>query len=91
MKVQGMVIFASHNDMAEEKKVRLFPIFVRHGRSPKRFKAGYINRQGHEVVEPIYDNAHPFREGIGSLKVNGLYAAINSDGQFLSEPYRKLA
>ena len=38
----------------------LYPIFVRQGRSKKRYKAGYINRAGQVVIEPIYDYALPF-------------------------------
>jgi len=72
--------------VSETKHGRLFPIFVRQGRSPQHYKAGYIDRQGNIVVVATYDNAHPFREGLGCVRVKDLFAAVKSDGELAFDP-----
>ena len=60
------------------RTVELFPIFVREGRSRKRYKAGYIDRYGEVVIPAIYDHAYPFRNGLASIKKSDLWGAIDS-------------
>jgi hypothetical protein len=62
---------------------RLFPIFVREGRSRKRYKAGYIDYVGNIVIPPTFQYAYPFRNGVATVKQNGLWGAINPNGEFL--------
>ena len=65
---------------------RLFPIFARKGRSPRSSLAGYIDVAGKVVVEPRYEVAYPFREGLGSVKVDDLWGAVNSSGELVIRP-----
>ena len=45
---------------------RLFPIFVREGRSRKRYKAGYVNHLGETVIPPTFEEAYlAHQQGIG--------------------------
>ena len=61
----------------------LFPIFVRQGRSPQRYKAGYINRDGAVQIEPLFDDAGTFSEGLATIKVGALWGAISPDGEIV--------
>ena len=65
----------------------LFPVFVRQGRSRRKYKAGYMNRDGEIVVEPIYDAAHPFSDGLAAVKVGEKWGAINNHGELVIEPF----
>ena len=60
---------------------RLFPIYVRKGRGPRSSHAGYIDRTGLVVVEPKYEFAYPWREGLGTVLVNEKWGAINGQGE----------
>jgi WG containing repeat len=62
---------------------RLFPIFVREGRSRKRYKAGYIDCLGNIVIPPTFQHAYPFRNGVATVQQNGLWGAINPNGEFV--------
>jgi WG containing repeat len=65
---------------------RLFPIFVKEGRSRKRYKAGYINCVGNIVIPPTFQHAYPFRNGVATVRHNGLWGAINPNGEFVIPP-----
>ncbi|HEY3707457.1 MAG TPA: WG repeat-containing protein, partial [Terracidiphilus sp.] len=62
---------------------RLFPVFVRQGRSRKRYKAGYINCLGEIAVPAVFEEAFPFRNGLASVKQGGRWGAINSNGDLV--------
>jgi WG containing repeat len=62
---------------------RLFPIFVREGRSRKRYKAGYIDRVGNIVIPPAFQDAYPFRNGVATVRQNGLWGAIDPNGELV--------
>lgn len=62
---------------------RLFPIFVREGRGRKRYKAGYIDRLGNTVIPPRFQDAFPFRNGVAAVRQNGLWGAINLNGELV--------
>ena len=65
---------------------RLFPVFVRQGRSRKRYKAGYINCLGEVALPTAFEEAYPFRNGLASVKQGGRWGAINSNGDFVIPP-----
>src|SRR5580704_839726 len=62
---------------------QLYPIYLRQGRSPKRYKAGFINRAGDTVIEPQFEDASPFSDGLASVQMNGMWGAINPSGQLV--------
>ncbi len=47
---------------------------------------GYINKGGDFVVEPGFDFASPFSEGLAAVRTDGLWGYIKNDGSFLLEP-----
>jgi hypothetical protein len=66
--------------------LHLFPIFVRQGRSKTRFKVGYINTKGEEVVAPLFAEGTQFYEGLAAVKVKSRWGVINACGDFVIEP-----
>lgn len=60
--------------------------------TPKRKKGkyGYVNENGEWIIEPIYQVAWDFKEGIGRIKTpprfTGKYGFIKSDGKYLIAP-----
>jgi hypothetical protein len=65
---------------------RLFPVFVRQGRSRKRYKAGYINCLGEVALPTAFEEAYPFRNGLAPVKQGGQWGVINTDGDFVISP-----
>ncbi|MEM1042562.1 MAG: WG repeat-containing protein [Bacteroidota bacterium] len=47
---------------------------------------GYIDRSGSVVVEPQFDEAHPFAEGLARVKVRSRYGYIDPDGGSVIAP-----
>jgi WG containing repeat len=43
-------------------------------------KIGYINRTGKEIIEPIYDDALEFSEGLAVVSLNKKFGFINQSG-----------
>jgi len=68
---------------------RLFPVYVREGRSRKRYKAGYINCAGEIVIPAQYEDAYPFRNGLAAVKQAGLWGIINRRGDFAIAPVHR--
>lgn len=64
----------------------LYPIFVRQGRSKTRFKVGYINQRGEVVIDPIFDYATRFYEGLAAVEVRNRWGVINASGEFAIQP-----
>jgi hypothetical protein len=61
----------------------LYPVYVRQGRIPKKFKAGFIDREGKDVIEACFDDAEPFRDGLASVQAGGRWGAINLKGELV--------
>ena len=69
---------------------RLFPIYVREGRSRKRYNAGYIDCTGQIVIPVQYEDAYPFRNGLAAAKQSGRWGVIDPSGTFVISPtYRR--
>jgi len=49
-------------------------------------KYGYINADGDVVIEPQFDMALKFSEGLAGVKINNKWGYINSDGKIKIEP-----
>ena len=61
----------------------LYPIYVRQGRSPKSYKAGFIDAGGQVVIEPTFEDAQPFNEGLASVQMNQRWGAIDFGGNLV--------
>lgn len=47
-------------------------------------KFGLINRQGYEIVAPVYDNIHLFNKGYAAVSKNGKWTFVNKQGKRLT-------
>lgn len=50
---------------------------------PSFNKYGYINKKGKYVIEPKYELAYPFSEGLALVKLDGKYGFIDEFGQLV--------
>jgi len=62
---------------------RLYPIYVRQGRNPRSYKAGFMNAQGETVIAPTFQDARPFSEGLASVQVEQKWGAIDPNGNLV--------
>jgi hypothetical protein len=49
-------------------------------------KFGYINKSGKFIINPQFDNAGNFIEGLAAVKVNGKWGYIDKTGEFVINP-----
>jgi len=49
-------------------------------------KYGFINREGKIVIEPRFDYAGNFSEGLACVEINDKHGYINKKGEFIIEP-----
>ena len=49
-------------------------------------KDGFINREGEIVIEPTFQKAYPFRDGLAAVQVGGLWGFIDTNGDFAIKP-----
>jgi hypothetical protein len=55
----------------------------------KNGKYGFIDELGNEVIEPIFEHANNFKEGLAKTSINGKYGFINPEGDFVIDPQYK--
>lgn len=87
MKIKKDGEYKYYNFKFEEKNVAEIltsnTIFV----SKKDGKYGYVDKDGNQVVECIYDDATEANEyGYAAIKQNGVWGSINSKGEVIIEP-----
>jgi hypothetical protein len=66
----------------DENKVKLFPV-------KSGDKWGYVNRQGNIVINPQFDGAFNYSEGLALVKTEGKYGYIGEDGKYVVNPIYK--
>jgi hypothetical protein len=49
-------------------------------------KEGFIDRDGGIVIEPIFQKAYPFHDGLAAVQVKGLWGFIDTKGRVVIEP-----
>jgi len=49
-------------------------------------KYGYINQTGNFIIQPQFEDADSFSEGLAAVRINGKYGYIDKTGQILIEP-----
>lgn len=74
----GCDVFGSDDDVLTDD-VRLFPVEI--DRS-----WGYINAEGRVILEPFYDDAEPFSEGLAAVRFRGQWGYIDESGAFVIRP-----
>jgi WG containing repeat len=57
----------------------LYPIYVRQGRNPDKYKAGFIDTGGRVVIHAKYDDARSFKEGFAAVQLNGRWGLIDGE------------
>ena len=61
----------------------LYPIYVRTGRSPQKFRAGFMDGQGNTVIPPAFEDAGDFRDGHAPIQLHQRWGLIDMQGNFL--------
>lgn len=58
------------------------------GLHPMRIKDkwGYVDGEGNIVIEPVYDEAKEFQEGLAAVSMDGFWGFIDIEGRTISEP-----
>ena len=64
----------------KKESVGLFPVFVQNG------KHGYINKKGDIVINPQFDFALPFSEGLAPVKLAEKLGYIDKTGKYVINP-----
>jgi len=72
-------VFLRPKAMTDTEK-HLFPIYVRHGKNPENFTAGFIDHEGTIALEPRYEDAKRFSEGLAPVRLHGKWGAIDVHG-----------
>ncbi|MBL0056889.1 MAG: WG repeat-containing protein [Chitinophagaceae bacterium] len=52
----------------------------------KAGKVGYVNKEGVEVVKPIFDDGNTFNEGYAAVRLGEKWHFIDSTGKAITEP-----
>ena len=76
-------IAVSLNTMAQSGTLKLF--------KAKNGLMGYKGYLDDIVVQPRFENARPFTEGLAAVKKNGQWGFINSKGKYIVKPYYQKA
>ena len=45
-------------------------------------RLGFINQEGQYVINPQFDRASPFSEGLAPVSIAGKYGYVNKEGQY---------
>ena len=77
--ISAAILFASFVLAQEKRAADLLLIRVDE-------KAGFIDRTGKIVIEPQFEEAEEFAEGIAPVKTNGKWGFIDESGKFVVEP-----
>lgn len=56
---------------------------------PISARFGYIDEKGKVVIEPQFDDAHLFNEGLVAIKIDGEWGFIDKDGHYVINPQFK--
>jgi hypothetical protein len=51
-------------------------------------KLGFIDKTGKMIIEPKFDDAEPFSEGLAKIYVGKRYGYIDKTGKYVWEPTR---
>ena len=51
-----------------------------------KYKYGYINKQGKILINPQFDKAWDFKNGLAKVKIGNRYGYIRTDGKFVFNP-----
>ena len=81
MKQHVIIVFACTLLLANCASVK--ESFKKLGRSPRY---GYIDKTGKMVIEPEFEEARHFSEGLARVKVNGKWGYINESGKIVIKP-----
>jgi hypothetical protein len=66
----------------------LYPVYVRQGRSPKKYKTGFIDAAGNLIIEPRFEDARPFYEGLASAFAHPVSPFVRPKSYSISDGLR---
>lgn len=61
-------------------------VFVKDYENPNEGRYGYINREGEYIIRPIFEDGGDFVGGIAPVKINGKWAYIDKNLNFITKP-----
>lgn len=77
---RGVTIdFRPKADAAEAEETKLYPFSI-------GSRYGYMDDTGKVVIEPEYEGAEPFSEGLAAVQSDGLWGYIDASGSFAIKP-----
>jgi hypothetical protein len=81
-------VSSDHLGDIEMQAGRLYPNFERVPRSKGagKYRAGFMDRTGAQVVDFIYEDARPFYCGLATVKTGGKWGAVDASGRMIIEP-----
>jgi hypothetical protein len=69
----------AQNIEIHQSKKNLYPVFINN-------KYGYINDAGKIIIEPQFDKAENFSDGLAEIQIGGKYGFIDSTGRIIIIP-----
>ena len=75
----ALVVETPNTEFLAEEKRSLFDVEI-------DGKAGFIDKFGKIVIQPVYDKAYPFSEGLAAVHVEEKWGYIDSSGNFAIAP-----
>lgn len=73
-----------------EVTMPLYPTFEPVGSDPRKFRAGFITKNGLRAVEPTFEHARPFRCGLAPVRQHKRWGAIDGQGRLRIRPVSDL-
>lgn len=61
-------------------KINIGGIYDKNNKKTSGGLWGYVSVNGHIIIEPIYEQAYGFSDGIAAVKLNGKWGFINAEG-----------
>ena len=49
-------------------------------------QCGFISADGHYVINPQFEDAHPFKQGLASVRAQGFWGFVDKRGKFVIQP-----
>jgi len=80
------LVFSLKNSWGDTGESKLFPV-----RPAQSAKYGYMDSSGKIVIQPRFDDALPFSDGLALVKQNDKFGFIDETGKFAIKPFLTLA
>ena len=79
--LHGLIIKGAFKEVPGAQKIWDFSVNEKYTYAKKNDKIGYINKNGEWVIEPIFDKAKAFVNGLAPVFKDGKWGYINTKGE----------